>query len=400
MKILHVQAQLPAKTGSGVYFSNLIKGLKKYDQACVYGTFGDFSYDLIPQEKQYTVKFPNQDLAFSLPGMSDIMPYESTIYGEMTEEMIAAWQKAFRKIVKQAVAEFQPDVIFCHHLWFLTSLVRAEFPELPIFAFCHGTDIRQARQHPHLLERYVTNLDQLDRVFALSHLQIQDIQTVYQIPKDKITVLGGGFDPEIFYPIEKTHKETIDLIYAGKISAAKGTFALAQAFEKISQQHSEVHLHLIGHAAEDAQEHLAPYIGNPQLHLYNVANQKLLADEFRKGDIFVLPSFFEGLGLVAIEALACDLRVVVTEIPALQEQLGKTVNDSGIISYVPLPQMHNQDEPVAEDLPQFYQALGAALEQQILAVKENKKIPTEIATEILKSSWPQLISRVEEYLLF
>lgn len=39
MKILHVQAQLPAKTGSGVYFSNVIKGFKyKYEQACVFAT--------------------------------------------------------------------------------------------------------------------------------------------------------------------------------------------------------------------------------------------------------------------------------------------------------------------------------------------------------------------------
>ncbi len=29
MKILHVLAQLPSKTGSGVYYSNMIEGFKK-----------------------------------------------------------------------------------------------------------------------------------------------------------------------------------------------------------------------------------------------------------------------------------------------------------------------------------------------------------------------------------
>ena len=40
MRILHVLAQLPAKTGSGVYFTNVIEGLEKYkhEQAALYGT--------------------------------------------------------------------------------------------------------------------------------------------------------------------------------------------------------------------------------------------------------------------------------------------------------------------------------------------------------------------------
>ena len=32
MKILHIIAQLPSKTGSGVYFSNLIKELNKNNE--------------------------------------------------------------------------------------------------------------------------------------------------------------------------------------------------------------------------------------------------------------------------------------------------------------------------------------------------------------------------------
>ncbi len=31
MKILHVLAQLPIKTGSGVYFTNVIEGLKQFE---------------------------------------------------------------------------------------------------------------------------------------------------------------------------------------------------------------------------------------------------------------------------------------------------------------------------------------------------------------------------------
>lgn len=36
MKILHIIAQLPAKTGSGVYFSNLIREFKNMEKTMLY----------------------------------------------------------------------------------------------------------------------------------------------------------------------------------------------------------------------------------------------------------------------------------------------------------------------------------------------------------------------------
>lgn len=399
MKILHIQAQLPSKSGSGVYFSNVIKGLKNnHQQACIYGQFADFSYDMLPKDLQYPVTFPNDTCDFPMPGMSDVMPYKSTIYKDMTPEMVENWQNVFRKKIHQAVDEFKPDVIFCHHLWYLTSLVCQKIKDIPIYVFCHGTDIRQAMQHPDLLNKYVIDFDRLSHVFALSHPQVSQIHDIYHIPSEKITVIGGGFDPEIFYPAPKPKKKTIDIVYAGKMSSAKGIFALAKAFDIISSDYPQVILHLIGNASAEAQKKLQPYLKNPQIKVYNVVNQRKLADTFRKSDIFVLPSYYEGLGLVAIEALACDLRVVVTTIPPLQEQLGKLVNQSGFISYVDLPRLVNQDEPVKEDLPAFYDRLETALRTQIEGVINHPQFPEDVKESILTNSWPQLINHIEQVL--
>ena len=129
MRILHIQAQLPSKTGSGVYFSNIITGLEdRAEQACLYGCYPDFEWDLLPKNQQTQVVFPNEYCPFSLPGMSDVMPYASTLYGEMTPVMIENWKKAFEPAVHQAVADFKPDLIISHHLWFLTNFVRQWFP--------------------------------------------------------------------------------------------------------------------------------------------------------------------------------------------------------------------------------------------------------------------------------
>ena len=49
MRILHVLAQLPAKTGSGVYFTNVIEGLEKYkhEQAALYGTAPEYNFNIL-----------------------------------------------------------------------------------------------------------------------------------------------------------------------------------------------------------------------------------------------------------------------------------------------------------------------------------------------------------------
>lgn len=398
MRILHIQAQLPAKTGSGVYFSNVIKGFAHQEQACLFGSIPDFEFDLLPKNRQYTVTFPNETCDFPLPGMSDVMPYDSTVYGEMTPAMIADWTFVFRQKLHQAVKTFHPDVIFCHHLWFLTALVRQEYPSLPIYAFCHGTDIRQARKHPQLLARYVMGLNGLTRIFALSHDQVPEIEDIYQVSKARITVIGGGFDPKIFYPESQfvpVIKKKIKIVYAGKMATAKGIYALAEAFRKVSARYPEVELHLIGNPSAEAKDKLAPYLKNPQLKLYNVPNQKALADVFRQADIFTLPSYYEGLGLVNIEALACGLRVVTTEIPALREQLGQAVNESGVITYVSLPTIKDEDQPVASELPAFYNRLAQALETQIEACQSGQPLSESVEKAVLNNSWPKLIEKIE-----
>ena len=51
------------------------------------------------------------------------MPYESTIYSHMTEEMVRQFKEGFKQALFMAVKRFQPDLILCHHLYLLTAMV-------------------------------------------------------------------------------------------------------------------------------------------------------------------------------------------------------------------------------------------------------------------------------------
>ena len=93
-------------------------------------------------------------------------------------------------------------------------------------------------------------------------------------------------------------------------------------------------------------------------------NQKDLAGWYNRSDIFVLPSFYEGIPLTVIEALACGLRVVLTDLPGVGDWLREFVSDADI-RYVTLPTVVDTDEAVPEELPAFEMRLAKALTESI-----------------------------------
>lgn len=400
MKILHVLAQLPSKTGSGVYYSNMIEEFKKYDhqQRAIFGYQGDYSWEVLDKKHQYSVAFKSEELAFPIVGMSDVMPYENTLYSSMTEEMINSWKKAFRKRLEKVKKDFNPDVIFAHHLWMLTSLVREVFPHTKIIGVCHNTDLRQARMNPHLKDKYVDNLHELDYVFSISNDQKDEIVEIYNIDRKQIISVGGGFNQKIFYPPkEKTHDEKIRLVFCAKIDPSKGIYELIEVYKSLGQD--DVSLDIIGNPNEENRKKIESYIqGDSSIRLYNVKDQEALGDDLREKDIFIMPSYYEGLGLMAIESLACGLYVVTTEIPALMTLLGEEIKESGVIKYVPLPRIYDTDKPVEEDLPEFKENLKKAILDQIQKVREKREFPKGMEDKIKDLSWEGLVDNMNNIL--
>ena len=206
MKVLHVLAQLPVKTGSGVYFTNVIEGLKEYgdiEQACIYGVTDEYDINILDKEKQFEVVFESENIPFPIVGMSDIMPYPNTLYHDMTDEMFVQWKNEFLRQLNLAKEKFNPDVVLTHHLWILSSMVREVFADKRVIAVCHNTDIRQAKQNAHLKDKHVHSLKDVDNVLALSNMQFKDIEEVFGIDSKKIIDIGAGYNEKIFYPLEE-----------------------------------------------------------------------------------------------------------------------------------------------------------------------------------------------------
>lgn len=396
MKILHVLAQLPVKTGSGVYFTNVIDGLKNYEveQAAIYGTTPEYDFNIL--DTVYEVEFEGEDIDFPIVGMSDVMPYNNTLYKNMSENMMTTWQNAFRKKLLKAKEEFKPDVVITHHLWILSSIVCKIFTDEKVLAICHNTDLRQAEKNPSIKEKYVTNLDKLDKILALSSSQIDEIVTVYNYSKENIINIGAGYNEKVFFPLNNYEpKEKLEILYAGKFDESKGFYELIKAFRILETKVKDVELDLIGNLKEEDKERVYSLVGDSKnIKIYNAMDQAHLGEIMRQKDIFILPSYFEGLGLIAVEALGSGLRVVATEIEGLIEFLGDKINNSDIIEYIAMPTIYDTDKAVEEEKPAFIERIVAALELMIERTRKERKLPQELLEEVERHSWKKKIETI------
>lgn len=395
MKILHVLTQLPAKTGSGVYFTNLIDSLDNmgYENAAVFGT--EKIYDSQVNAKVLKpVYYNTEDMPFRICGMSDQMPYDSTVYSQMTEEQIDTLIENFRKALIEVKEEFKPDIVISHHLFFITDLVKEIFVDTEVVGISHGTDMRQVKKHHKFLPR-LNHIKDLDYVLTVTDMEDDAIINLLGVDESKIHNVGGGYNEKVFYPPkEKIEKNTIDVVYAGKISQSKGVFELVQTLPILEKKYPQIRLHIIGNADLESCHKMKDLANHSQrLSIYHALDQVKLANLLRDADIFVLPSYFEALGLIAIEALACHKLVVASQIDGLEKLIGPEIKNKHLIEFTKLPRIYDVDKPVKDDIPAYIERLSENIEKQINRLDQNL-FTEEVNAEIQTLAWANIGQKI------
>jgi glycosyltransferase involved in cell wall biosynthesis len=400
LKILHILSQRPDSTGSGIYLQAMLReasgrghenylvagiqcgstvALENIEAACCrYLSFGETG--LLP---------------FSIVGMSDVMPYESARFCELSESELDAYEASFSSRITEAVETFVPDIIHSHHLWIVSSLARRLFPGMPMATTCHGSDLRQFQSCGHLGERVLSGCRVIDAVLALSRAQKEDIRALYGISPETIHVAGAGYNDRLFAQAQKSAGETIHVVYAGKLSRAKGVPWMLRALAGIREL--PWHLHLVGGGSGGQMQEcmLLAKRMEGRVTTYGPVSQEALAGIMRRSHLFVLPSLYEGLPLVVLEALASGCRVVATALAGVKELLGDGC--PGFIELVPVPRLINVDKPIQEDREAFEKNLQESLYRQIQAAAESPDIDlAPIRDRLAAFTWKGVFAKVED----
>jgi glycosyltransferase involved in cell wall biosynthesis len=405
LKILHLLSQRPGWTGSGVALLALVRqgGQAGYLQRAVIGLPGDAPLPEIPPltaPEIFAVRFNRSPVPFALPGMSDFMPYVSTRFSTFNEEMLEGYLQVFSEALSAAVKDFEPDIIQSNHLWLLTALARVRFPTTPLCVYSHGTELRQLLNAAHLAPFVIPACAAVDAVLALHEDDKAKVGSAYGIAPRRIHIAGVGFCSERFRPdaacTPASERETLIIAYAGKISSPKGVPWLIEAMRRVEAPvGKKVKLLLMGSSGNKEAEAIRRQAADqPNVVFLGALPQQELAAVLRSADVFVLPSFFEGLPLVVIEALACGCRVVMTDLPGLDSWMPAGLCEEGVVERVRMPRLIGADTPVPEALPRFVQDLALALNRQLnrsVACGSQACAPERLTP----LSWQQVYARIQ-----
>ncbi|PID26957.1 MAG: glycoside hydrolase [Candidatus Cloacimonadota bacterium] len=404
-KILHILAQRPGMTGSGIFIQSLVREAHKkgYNQSVIYGTTPKSEdsklIPLIPEELKFPVNFETEELPFPVVGMSDIMPYNNRTYSSMDNHSLQLWKSSFKKVLLKAVEEFKPDIVISHHLWLLTSYVKELFPNIRVVGVSHGTGLRQLTLAKQFSEYVKKGISKIDIILALNEYQKNEISKSYNIPKCKIKITGTGYNSSAFFPpLEKKRNKKARVIYAGKMSKAKGVEQLINSFNSLPFKKEEIELLMFSAGSGKEAEYLSKMVEDSSniVNMGMVSNSEL-GEHFREADIFILPSLYEGVPLVILEALASGLKVITTDLPGLKSWVGEDINRSGIITYIDLPPLKNRD-CIESGEKEFENRIKKALELSINGVIDNRKYNTENINKLVeKRSWEALFEKIETY---
>ena len=184
----------------------------------------------------------------------------------------------------------------------------------------------------------------------------------------------------------------IRLAYAGKISKSKGIPSLLRAIKRIEGYKLE--LHLAGGASdpEEYAEIVEQAKGSRHsIRFLGPLTQPELSELYASCDLFVFPSYYEGLGLAVFEAMACGLRVVVSNTEGLQDWICKNIKDPPIL-FVKLPMMRAVDIPVEEELPRYEEDFANAIVRQIEELEKADFAKVSIDMSML--SWDSIARRI------
>ena len=182
-----------------------------------------------------------------------------------------------------------------------------------------------------------------DKLIVVSKSTKEDIMGLYGIPENKIRLIYSGINSK-FRKIKIKDEDKLNLnkkyclpekfiLYFGTLEPRKNLIGLIKAYEIFRLNYK---------SASDYKLVIAGAPGWLYQKIYKTAKKSIFSNDiiftgyieekdklylYNLASLFVYPSFFEGFGFPPLEAMACGIPVITSNISSLPEVVG----DAGII---------------------------------------------------------------------
>ncbi len=216
------------------------------------------------------------------------------------------------------------------------SLIYSPVPEAPLYSkaryvvMCHDLiPLRFPNSFSSLTNyfRYVVPwvLKQAEHIICNSEATAKDIHNFYGISTHKITPIHLAYDANHFYPRQNINSKQSYFLYLGRHDPYKNIQGLIAAFAALKNKQN-YQLWIAG----SPDKRYTPQLKQQILEL-NIKDQVKIIDYVPYQELpiilsnaiaLVFPTFWEGFGLPALEAMACGTPVITSNLASLPEVVG------------------------------------------------------------------------------
>ncbi|MCB9282505.1 MAG: glycosyltransferase family 4 protein [Lewinellaceae bacterium] len=149
------------------------------------------------------------------------------------------------------------------------------------------------------------------------------LKTGLVAPAKTRLIPGSGVDTRFFHPLSENHREgTFTFLYAGRLLRDKGILEYLKAACQIAESRPGLRFWIAGEMEPEnpaalTRRELDPYFSHPAFKYWGFLED--IRPVMAQADVFVLPSYREGMPRAVLEAMAMGKPIVTTDAPGCKE---------------------------------------------------------------------------------
>lgn len=157
-----------------------------------------------------------------------------------------------------------------------------------------------------------------DQIIAVSDHTRERLRDAYRFEEGRLTTIPPGIDTKRFRPVEEQHpavdEENDSVLVLSRLDPRKGIDMAIRAFAQLDRGGTELLIGGTGRLESDLKRLATERGVGDSVRFLGFVPDEELPSLYSSVDVFVLPSEYEGFGIVFMEAMACGTPVVGTDV--------------------------------------------------------------------------------------